>query len=163
MKPQIDLRARRRVAVFALVIDPRHLDLLVGQLDPEQAPHVLVEHRDVEFEIEADERPRADEAQEFGQHLVHRSPGATSCSRRRCTLIASAFSLAVGLTVASKRSLVRMRLPRILIAATATMSSLRGLRPVVSQSIDTASPARRRLEQEGDSADRAADAGRGGA
>ena len=35
---------------------------------------MLVEHRDVELEVEADERPRADEAQELEQHLIDGSP-----------------------------------------------------------------------------------------
>ena len=70
-EPQVDLGARRRVAVFALIIGPRYFDLLVRQRNAEQAPHVLVEHRDVEFEVEADQRPRADETQEIRQHLLH--------------------------------------------------------------------------------------------
>ena len=124
---KIDLRcpaARRRICAHNRSPTPRSAR---SAKDAEQPPHVLVEHRDVEFEVEADQRPRADETQEApAAPPPWIRPPATSCSRSRCTLIASGLSLALGLTVASNRSLVRMRLPRILIAATATMSSLRG-------------------------------------
>ena len=38
-EPQIDLRAWRRVAIFALIVKSGDLDPGVGKLDPEQAPH----------------------------------------------------------------------------------------------------------------------------
>jgi hypothetical protein len=53
---EIDLQAGRRAAVFALVIQPRDLDPAVRQLDSNEPPHMLVDHRHVEFEVVADQR-----------------------------------------------------------------------------------------------------------
>ncbi len=72
-EPEVDLGARRRVAVLPLVIDSGDLDLRIRQPDPEHAPDMPVQHRDVELEVEADERPRPDEPQEVGQHLLDRT------------------------------------------------------------------------------------------
>ena len=53
-----------------------------------------------------------------------------------------------GRTIASNRSLVRMRVPRILTAATVTMSSLRGFEPGRLAVDRHRLVGRRRLEQE---------------
>ena len=45
----------------------------MGSSIPMQPPRVLIDHRDVEFEVVADQRPRADEAQELRQDLLYRS------------------------------------------------------------------------------------------
>ncbi len=74
---------------------------------------------------------------------------STSFLRSWWTLMASRRE--VGFRVDQRRwkaSLVRMRLPRIVIAAMDTMSSFLGLRPVVSQSSDTTSSGVRLIEQE---------------
>ena len=126
-EPQIDLGAGRGVLVLAFVIGAGHLDLLVRQADADHAPDVPVEHRDVELEVEADQRPRADEAQEIRQHLLDRAALSDVLFAKPVNLDRVRLHAWPRLTVASKRALARMRLPRILTAATVTMSSLRVL------------------------------------
>ena len=74
-KLQVDLGARRRVAVFALVIELRNLDRAdwaVRSRASGAGSRLSIAH--VEFEIIADQRPAADETQQGGQHFGHRAP-----------------------------------------------------------------------------------------
>ena len=71
-KAQIDMGPRRRVAVFAVVVEAGNLDLRVGQADPQPGAQIAVEQSDVELQIIADQRASADETQQRRQHLGHR-------------------------------------------------------------------------------------------
>ncbi len=68
---QIDRRTRRRVTIFAVMIERAHIDQVVRQADVQHAHDMLVEHPLVEGDPVADERPCPDETQQFGQHISH--------------------------------------------------------------------------------------------
>ncbi len=68
---EVDLRAGLRIAVATLIIHGRDFDHRVRQFDLDQRQHVFVDHRRVEFEVIADERPAADEMQEIAHDLAN--------------------------------------------------------------------------------------------
>ena len=70
---QVDLGARRRVAIFQVIIQPGDFYTRIGQSDADELAHMLVEHGGVEVDVIADQRPSADEMQQIGQDLVDRA------------------------------------------------------------------------------------------